>query len=71
VVSAVTLFFAYAVKGTAQGNVISNGIFLAGFSFFFSFSFSSPTLSKEPRRATSSLIASFLLVFFFAQEKKA
>ena len=30
VVSAVTLFFANAVKGATQGNIISNGIFLAG-----------------------------------------
>mmetsp|Transcript_55575 Transcript_55575/g.131961 ORF Transcript_55575/g.131961 Transcript_55575/m.131961 type:complete len:256 (-) Transcript_55575:48-815(-) len=30
VVSAVTLFFANAVKGAAQGNLLSNGIFLAG-----------------------------------------
>lgn len=37
VVSAVTLFFANAVKGAAQGNILSNGIFLAGVGLALSF----------------------------------
>ena len=37
VVSAVTLFFANAVKGAAQANILSNGIFLAGIGLALSF----------------------------------
>eukprot|EP00286_Rhodomonas_abbreviata_P017839 CAMPEP_0181323974 /NCGR_PEP_ID=MMETSP1101-20121128/20089_1 /TAXON_ID=46948 /ORGANISM="Rhodomonas abbreviata, Strain Caron Lab Isolate" /LENGTH=283 /DNA_ID=CAMNT_0023432073 /DNA_START=28 /DNA_END=879 /DNA_ORIENTATION=+ len=37
VVSMVTLFFANSVKGAAQGNIVTNGIFLAGIGLALSF----------------------------------
>mmetsp|Transcript_18871 Transcript_18871/g.38312 ORF Transcript_18871/g.38312 Transcript_18871/m.38312 type:complete len:263 (+) Transcript_18871:20-808(+) len=37
VVSTVTLFFANAVKGAGQGNILTNGIFLAGIGLALSF----------------------------------